>query len=365
MNMGSVVGKVCISHLVLAAMLAGSTAAWSAELGRTGTVEALHSMEEFCGSKPIRVALVDGFGGNSWRRTARAEFEDEAAKCPNIAETFYVDGQGNPQKAISDLQGLVAQGVEAIVVLPDAGPAMLPTIRQAFRDGISIVPYAASPGGEPGVDYVDFVASDAFHDGVTWGEWIAARLGNKGRVAFLGGTPGNLQSKTEYEGIREALSKHKDMEIIGGRALDTNWDPAETQKVVAGLLAQGPVDGIISDYGGGSVGGLRAFLAAQKPLVAWAAQDVNELACLWYEHKDANPDFQLMTVSSRTWLVRLALRKAVAHAQGVDNPEPSIIKMPVIEDTTAGMAPKCEKSLPADAMLSSGLSVEKLGRLFQ
>ncbi|MBE2277905.1 MAG: substrate-binding domain-containing protein [Rhodobacteraceae bacterium] len=364
--MKSNIGKFRISCLTMIGVLATTSAAWSADLGRTGTVDELLSIEQFCGTKPIRVALVDGFGGNSWRRTARAEFEDEASKCDTITETFYVDGQGNPQKTISDLQGLVAQGVEVIVVLPDAGPAMLPTIRQAFAAGISVVPYAASPGGEPGKDYVEFVASDAFHDGLTWGAWIAEQLDHKGRVAFLGGTPGNLQSKTEYEGIKEALSQYPEMEIIGDRALDTNWDPAETQKVVAGLLAQGEIDGIISDYGGGSVGGLRAFVAAQKPLVPWAAQDVNELACLWYENKAANPDFQLMTVSSRTWLVRLALRKAVAHAQGIENPEPSIIEMPIIEDSTVtGMEPKCEPSLPADAMLSSGLGIEKLAELFK
>ena len=33
----------------------------------------------------------------------------------------YADGQGNTQKAISDIQGMVAKGVNAIVVFPDAG----------------------------------------------------------------------------------------------------------------------------------------------------------------------------------------------------------------------------------------------------
>jgi ribose transport system substrate-binding protein len=125
-----------------------------APVGRIGNVDELVTMDKVCGTKPIRVALVDGFGGNSWRRITRAEYEDEARKCPNITEVLYADGQNNPQKTISDIQSLVAQGVEAIVVFPDAGPAMLPAIRAAHKAGTAIVAYTASPGGKPGVDYL-------------------------------------------------------------------------------------------------------------------------------------------------------------------------------------------------------------------
>ncbi len=336
-------------------------------VGRVGDVSELVSIDQFCGDKPIRVALVDGFGGNSWRRITRAEFEDEAAKCANISEIIYVDGQNNPQKTISDLQGLVAQGVEAIVVFPDAGPAMLPAIRQAFKAGTSIVAYTASPGGTPGEDYVDFIAPNTPNDGASWGQWIADRLGGKGKVVFLGGTPGNLQSQAELEGIQKVFANYPGIELLGGRPIDTNWDPAETQKVVAGLLTQYPeIDGIISDYGGGSVGGIRAFLTAGRPLVPWAANDANEFACLWVDNKDSNPNYQMMTISSRTWLVRLALRKALAHAQGIESPEPSIVNMPTVEDSTsADLAPKCEKGLPPDAILSSMLPPDKLKAVFE
>jgi ribose transport system substrate-binding protein len=336
-------------------------------VGRIGDVSELRPITDFCGDEPIRVALVDGFGGNSWRRITRFEFEDEAAKCDNITEVIYVDGQNNPQKTISDLQGLVAQSIEAIVVFPDAGPAMLPAIRQAFRAGTSIVAYTASPGGTPGKDYVDFIAPNTPNDGASWAQWIADRLNGKGKVIFLGGTPGNLQSQAELQGINEVFANYPGLELLGGRPIDTNWDPAETQRVVSGLLTQHKqIDGIISDYGGGSVGGIRAFLSAGRPLIPWAANDANEFACLWAENRDSNPNFQIMTVSSRTWLVRLALRKALAHAQGIPNDEPSIVNVPTVEDSTRDdLQPKCEPSLPPDAILSSGLTPEQLKDVFK
>jgi ribose transport system substrate-binding protein len=347
------------------AMLA--TGSMAQEVGRVGGVDELKPITDFCGEKPVRVALVDGFGGNSWRRITRFEFEDEASKCDTISEVIYVDGQNNPQKTISDLQGLVAQGVEVIVVFPDAGPAMLPAIRSAYREGTSIVAYTASPGGEPGRDYVDFIAPNTPSDGSVWAQWIADQLEGKGNVVFLGGTPGNLQSQAELEGIQEVFANYPDITLLGGGPVDTNWDPAETQRVVSGLLTQyDQIDGIISDYGGGSVGGIRAFLAADRPLVPWVANDANEFACLWEQNREANPDYQIMTISSRTWLVRLALRKALAHAQGIENDEPSIVNMPIVEDSTnADMMPKCDPDMPPDAIMSSQLPPEQLADVFR
>ena len=84
------------------------------------------------------------------------------------------------------------------------------------------------------------------------------------------------------------------------------------------------------------------------------------------DNKDANPNYQIMTVSSRTWLVRLALSKALAHAQGIESPEPSIVNMPTVEDSTnADLMPKCDKALPPDAILSSMLPPEKLKAVFE
>ena len=146
--------------------------------------------------------------------------------------------------------------------------------------------------------------------------------------------------------------------------VDTNWDPAEAQRVTASMLAKYPqIDAVMSDYGQGSMGALRAFQAAGRQIPLWPSQDANELGCFFEENKAANPGFKLATVSARTWMVRLALRKAVAAVQGIDNTEPSIITLPLAEDSTSSepaMAPRCNRALPPDAILSSMLPTEKL-----
>ena len=80
---------------------------------------------DFCGTKKIAVALADGFADNGWRQQTTAVGINEASRCPNVTSWTHTDGQGNTQKSISDIQGLAAKGVKAIVVFPDAGPAVL------------------------------------------------------------------------------------------------------------------------------------------------------------------------------------------------------------------------------------------------
>src|SRR6478735_2446853 len=95
----------------------------------------------WCGPKKASLALLDGFGGNSWRLVTTASGAAEAAKCPSITKYEYADGQGNTQKAISDINSFAARGIDALVVFGDAGPAVLPALTNAFKAGRIVVPY--------------------------------------------------------------------------------------------------------------------------------------------------------------------------------------------------------------------------------
>jgi ribose transport system substrate-binding protein len=343
---------------------AGSTPATAV---KTGTTADLASIAKLCGTKKLVVGMSDLFGGNSWRKITRAEFEDEAAKCPNITKTLYTDAQNNPQKQISDINGLVAQGVNVLIV-NDLGPSSLPTLRKATAAGVKVVPFIANPGGKVGTDYTNFVGEDVVAYGAALADWEVKALKGKGNVVVLGGLAGNSYSQAVYDAAKAALAKSGMTLLNTNGYIVTNWDPGQTQKVVAGLLTKYPkIDGIISDYGGGSVGGIRAFLAANRPLPVWSANDSNQFACLWKQYHPKQSTFQIGTVSSRNWMSRVALREGVAAAEGTADPEPTIIKLPLFEDSLAGgdLAPHCDPNLPPDAILSSQLSHAALTALFK
>lgn len=317
----------------------------------------------WCGPDEITLALADGFGGNNWRRITSAEAEDEASKCPSVTEYLYADGQGDTQKSISDINGLVAQGVDALVIFADASEAMLPTIRGAYEAGVVTVPYRVFPGGEAGTDYHYFIDRDNCEtDAQMWAEWMVEQLDGEGNVAILGGPPGNSQSGGRAECIREVLTD-TNIEVVGNEPYEvTNWDPAETQRVITALLARYPqIDGWFTDFGAAFASSLPAFEQANREVAPVATEDSNAFACAAEEQ-----GFDILTVSSQNWHSRLAVQFAVAEATGGDIPETTTNEdgNPVVEDFVFDDSVNgeiyCEPDLPADAILSSLLSTQEM-----
>ncbi|MXN17850.1 substrate-binding domain-containing protein [Pseudooceanicola sp. GBMRC 2024] len=327
--------------------------------GKVGTVDEFLPVSDFCGTKPLKVAYSSGYSGDPWRKISKAEFELEAAKCPNITEARYTDAQGSVEQQISDIQGLAAQGFDVIIVYPDGGEALLRAMNQAMKRGAKVVPFygGADFPGTPGRDYVVNVSADQKVEGKMAAEWIAKQLDGKGNVVMLGGAPGAISTQNTYDGAMEVFSKYPDIHMLEDGPVATNWDRAQYQKVMTSLIAKHPkIDAVMSDYGVGAMGGLRAFEATNTPIPLWTTRDANELACFYYDNKDKNPNFQIFTTSAGTWLTRLALRKGLAAANNIEDAEPSIIIDPVIDNTTSDdpkFKPICDKDLPMGAHVSS------------
>jgi ABC-type sugar transport system substrate-binding protein len=318
----------------------------------------------WCGSKKITFALADGFGDNNWRRITTAEARDEAAKCPSVTKFDYTDGQGNTQKAISDINGLVAQGVNAMVVFPDAGQAVLPALRQAFKAGVITVPYRVSPGGQAGVDYNYYISTPFEQAGELWGNWLKQALHCQGNVVNLGGPPANSQSLAEYQGMKKVLASCPGIKFIGQTPYNvTNWDPAQTQKVVTAILAKYPkIDAITTDFGAALASSFPAFAQAGRKIPAVATEDSNLLSCDRKKLLATNPGFKLFTVDSQNWMVRTAVDFAVAKATGGQVPASPVVPQKAFEDSLSGKPhpPTCDPTLSGDAFLSSHLTHAQL-----
>lgn len=334
----------------------GESAAAEGEEGSEATTAA--GAPSWCGEKEITLALADGFGDNNWRKITRAEGEAEANECPSVTEFIYTDGQGDTQKAISDLEGLTAQGVDAAVVFPDAGKAMLPAITNMYKAGVVTVPYRVFPGGEAGTNYNVYVETDFKEAGKLWGEWLLKALPKGGKVLPLGGPAGNTQSEEEYEGMAEVVEGHG-IEMIGEQPFSaTDWEPAKTQQVVTANLAKYPeIDAITTDFGAALASAFPAFKQAGREIPPIATEDSNELSCI--QKKEG---FPLFTVDSQNWMVRTAIQFAVAEATEGTPPSSNKVPQKAFEDSITGKPNPvmCNEKLSGEAILSSHLSEEEL-----
>jgi ribose transport system substrate-binding protein len=305
----------------------------------------------FCGTKPITLGIEDGFGINAWSQESMAAVRSEAAKCPNVKTIVEIGGGALPT-AISQINSMVAQGANAIVVIPDFGQAELPAIRAATNAGVKVVPWGADPGGTPGQDYVTYVDWNSGNAGTLWANWMVKALGGHGNVIMTGGPAGNPVTSAQLRSIVAVFAQHPGMHLLTGGTswAVTNWDPSQAQQVAASLLAKYPtINGIISDYGTDALAETRAFAAAGRPLVPIASLEANGLGCLYQQKSTGSGStVQLATISSRNWLGRIAARKAIAAAEGVPDNEPSTFDLPLIEDSLGGLKPVCASSQPAD-----------------
>jgi ribose transport system substrate-binding protein len=312
---------------------------------------------DWCGTRQIALAQLDGFGGNSWRLVTTASGADEVKKCPSVTSYQYANGNGDTQKSISDIQAFTAKGVDAMVVFADAGQAMLPAIRSAFKAGLVVVPYRVEVGGAAGTDYTQFVGASFVNDGVNWGKWIKSILPSGGNLLFLSGPKGNSQGNDELKGMKTVLDDS--YKFLNEAPYDvTNWDPALTQTVLTAEIAKNPkIDVIVSDFGPSLVGALPVFQNSGRSIPAIATSDGNALGCFWKDHHAANPDFKLFTVATGNDNVRLAVDWAVAKATGGVPPSATTFQAPMFEDSVSGKPNpvECEAGLPGDIYLSAQL----------
>ncbi|MCC6805261.1 MAG: substrate-binding domain-containing protein [Anaerolineae bacterium] len=293
----------------------------------------------------VVLALADGFGENVWREVTHMELILQALTYPEIGRIIYTTAQFDTQKAIADFRSLIAQDVDIIIGFPDAGDAMLPSVRQATERGIIYIPHSYGRLGEPGVDYPTYVAEDVCALGERFAEVLNTEVGT-GKVAFLGGTPGNPLSAGWQNCEEEALSDS--LELVG-RA-DTYWTREGTLEAVSGIITANPdVAGYSYEAADSFLGGIRAYEAASLPLDITLTLRTDEVG-LFCEWKNiGNPNFKIFYSTGGNYQSRIALTAAMMQLHGAELPPEVIIpvQMRQVDESS------CIDGMPSLASVSS------------
>lgn len=313
------------------------------------------------GRGDLTVALADGFGENVWRQVTHMEFVMQALSYPNVKKIIYTSAQGDASKAISDMRSLIAQGVDIITTFPDAGPAILPTVKEATEQGILVVPYISSPGGDAGKDYLAFVAENLCELGNQFVQFVADNNNESSiEIVELGGTPGNLLSSTWQKCAEAKIKENSSMTLLG--KADTNWTQEGTFKAMSGFLSQNPdIDAVLYEYADGFRGGVRAYEAANRDMDVIVALRTDEqgLFCDW--EKINNPDFKIFFSSGGTFQVRIALTAAMTSLRGGE--VPASVDVPFqMKQVQKGM---CDPSLSEQMPVSSLVDGDMIGKMYR
>ncbi len=228
-------------------------------------------------------ALAEGkVVGVSWSNFQEERWKtDEAAMKAAIeaAGDTYIsaDAQNSAAKQLTDVEGLIAQGANALIVLSVDKDAVGPAIDKAAAEAIPVVGY-------------DRLIEDnrAFYltfDNKKVGSIIAETVKAakpEGNFAIIKGDKGDPNASFLLEGMMEVLKADVDagkIKIVG-EAFTDGWKPDNAQKNMEQILTanNNAVDAVLAENDG-MAGGAIAALSAQGLNVPIGGQD-GDLAAL-------------------------------------------------------------------------------------
>jgi galactofuranose transport system substrate-binding protein len=200
---------------------------------------------------------------NPWRIAETKSIREEAEK--RGIKMVYSDAQSDTAKQISDVEDMVAQGVDYIILAPREFEGLTPALETAKKADIPVILVDRKVAGEPGKDYVSFLGSNFIEQGQKAAEWLIEEMGGKGNIVELTGTSGSSVAMDRQKGFGDKLKeKAPDMKVIASQTGD--FARANGQKVMENLL-QSEGDKINAVYAHNdemAIGAINAIKAAGK-----------------------------------------------------------------------------------------------------
>jgi ribose transport system substrate-binding protein len=306
----------------------------------------------------LTVAYVEGFGENVYRQVSKMEFILQALTYREVGEIIYTSARSNPQQALTDFRAAIAKGIDVIVTYPDFGDAMLPVFREATRAGIPVATYAWGYVSNPGKDYLTVVGEDTCALGRAYAA-VMNREVRSGKIAFLGGFPGNPLSLGWQKCERPALNKN--IKVVATEA--TNWDPSKVQEVVAGILARHrDIKGWSYEYGlGMAQGAFAAYKAAGIPFNAVLTLRTDDVGMGCAARRLKNPRLKVYYYTGGNSQIRVALTAAMMKLKGAKIP-PTIV-FPIQLQNEAKRT-QCVKGYPEEASATSLVPLSLMKRMY-
>ena len=175
-------------------------------------------------------------------------------------ELNILDGEGSPDKQVSQIENFIAQEVDAIILCPQDGTALVPAVKQALEAGIPVITVSADIDQQVGQVNVGSNHKDA---GIMQAEWAAEQLGGKGKIVYLRGPIGHFAEVQRAEGTLEVFEKYPDIEIVFDQT--GNWDRDQGMSLMENALQGQPeIDMVMSQNDEMVLGAITALEGAGK-----------------------------------------------------------------------------------------------------
>lgn len=290
---------------------------------------------------PYKIGFLDNPVANAYNAALLANLKKWAAKleAKGIVSQFipYVDPTFDVSTQIQQFRSLIQQKVDAILVEPASGPALVPLAQQAHAAGIPTVTFF---GAIDSPDAVNLGINPYLNAALPVAQIVKA-MGGKGNFLSVRGAPTQPTDVAGYKGVQAVLSKCPNIKVVG--QVVGQYENSVAKSVVQQFLTSHPaqINGVF-DGGTMAQGVLSAFQQLGRPVPALTnLGGMDSVLGYWLAH----PSFQSAATATgaingtRAWL-NVALRVLEGKGPKVND---LILRPPLI--TRANLSQWASKSV--------------------
>lgn len=177
-------------------------------------------------------------------------------------ELVMVDSEDSVEKQLSDIDTMIAQGVDGILLNCLSFEGSSSAVEACKNAGIPLVEFISYTENE---EYATFVGTDVKSSGIMAMDLVAEAIGEKGKLFEMQGIIGHTAQINRGAGIAEELEKYPNIELVESQSGEFSKDKA--MAVTEAWLAKYPVgeiDAIVAHNDQMALGALNACLAANR-----------------------------------------------------------------------------------------------------
>lgn len=186
----------------------------------------------------LRIGLIQTGKESDWRDANTNDYLNRFVEERGY-DLIYIDGNSSPERQVQAMHDLIWQRVDYIILQPIVETGWDEAIQEARQAGVPVIVADRQIAVEES-EYVAWIGSDFYGEGLKAIEWLEEYLGERNRldeeinIVLLEGTEGATAAIGRTEGIMEMVSHHDNWNIIASEC--ANFTQGEGQTVMEGLL---------------------------------------------------------------------------------------------------------------------------------
>ena len=177
-------------------------------------------------SDPRYVIGVSQCSEDIWREKQNAELRMGAYLRDDV-ELRFAAAYDSDERQVQQIDSLIATGIDLLIVAPNQVATISPAIDRAYDRGIPVIVFERKTSSQK---YTASIGADNYEMGRVMGDYMAMRLGGRGRVVEVMGLQGSSPAIERHNGFADAMRAYPAIEVV--TTLQGDWTERSAYEAV-------------------------------------------------------------------------------------------------------------------------------------